>query len=166
MTEPSAGSRPAIPSLRPMHQADLPAVAAIMAGNALWQRYGVTIDTARHRLQSGLHAGASIAVAVVEDTVAGFVWYVTRGAFQRSGYIMLIGVDTGQQAQGIGRALLDHAEAALFAGSDSILLLVSSFNTAAQAFYRRHGYTPVGAIPNYVIAGVDELIFFKQRPPE
>ena len=45
-----------------MQQVDLSAVAAIMAGNGLWQRYGVTIDAARHRLQSGLDAGASIAV--------------------------------------------------------------------------------------------------------
>ena len=148
-----------------MQQIDLSAVAAIMAGNGLWQRYGVTIDAARHRLQSGLDAGASIAVAVDEGTVAGFVWYVTRGAFQRSGYIMLLDVEAGRQAQGIGHALLDHAEAALFAGADSILLLVSDFNVAAQAFYRRHGYTRVGAIPDYVIAGVGELIFFKPRPP-
>ena len=143
---------------------DVPAVAAIMAGNALWQRYGVTADSAARRLQRGLEAGATIVVAAVEGCIAGFVWYVTEGAFQRSGYIMLFAVDPDVQGRGIGRMLLAHAEAALFAISSSIVLLVSDFNTAAQRFYLRHGYTQVGALPDYVKPGVSELIYYKRRP--
>lgn len=135
-----------------------------MAGNALWQRYGITREAAARRLQAGLDSGATVVVAETDGAVAGFVWYVVGGAFQRSGYIMLIGVDPSRQGQGIGHALLDRAEAALFAAADSILLLVSDFNTAAQSFYHRRGYVQVGAIPDYVIPGVRELIFFMRRP--
>jgi GNAT superfamily N-acetyltransferase len=80
------------PIIRPLTLEDVPAVAAIMAGNELWQRYGVTVDSAARRLQRGLAAGATIAVAVIDGRVAGFAWYVTEGAFQRSGYIMLFAV--------------------------------------------------------------------------
>lgn len=147
-----------------MTQDDLPAVAAIMARNALWQRYGVTLASAAQRLQRGLENGATIAVAEAEGQIAGFVWYVVEGAFQRSGYIMLFGVAPDAHGQGIGRALLSHAEAALFAVSPSIILLVSDFNREAQRFYQRHGYTQVGALPDYVRPGVSELIYFKSRP--
>lgn len=153
-----------LPTIRPMTLDDVPAVAAIMAGNALWQRYGVTADSAARRLQHGLATGATLAVADVEQRAAGFVWYVTEGAFQRSGYIMLFAVDPDVQGHGIGRMLLAHAEAALFAANSSIVLLVSDFNTAAQRFYRRYGYTQVGALPDYVKPGVSELIYYKRRP--
>jgi len=143
---------------------DVPAVAAIMAGNALWQRYGVTVDSAARRLQRGLEAGATIAVAVSDGRIAGFAWYVADGAFQRSGYIMLFAVASDAHGQGIGHALLTHAEAALFAASPSIVLLVSDFNGAAQRFYQRHGYTQVGALPDYVKPGVSELIYYKRKP--
>ena len=151
-------------TLRLFQQADIAEIAAIMAGDPLWRRYGVTHATAAGRLQAGLDSGATVTVAEINGAVAGFVWYVVGGAFQRSGYIMLIGVAPGWQGQGIGRALLDRAETALFATADSVMLLVSDFNTAAQSFYRRHGYIQVGAIPDYVIPGVGELIYFRRRP--
>lgn len=160
----TAGAYPTPLTLRPLEQADVAAVASIMAANSLWQRYGVTTAAAVSRLQAGLESGATIVVAEVDRAVAGFIWYVAGGAFQRSGYVMLIGVDPGLHGQRIGHALLEHAEAALFAATDSILLLVSDFNVAAQSFYRGHGYLHVGAIPDYVITGVDERIFFKRRP--
>lgn len=151
-------------TIRSMTLDDVPAVAAIMADNALWQRYGVTVDSAARRLQRGLASGATIAVAVIDGRVAGFVWYVTEGAFQRSGYIMLFGVAPDAHGQGIGHALLAHAEAALFAASTSIVLLVSDFNVEAQRFYQRHGYMQAGVLPDYVVGGVSELIFYKRRP--
>jgi len=147
-----------------MTLADVPAVAAIMAGSVLWQRYGVTVASATQRLQRGLETGATITVADAAGRVAGFVWYVAEGAFQRSGYIMLFAVDPELRAQGIGRALLAHAEERLFAASTSIVLLVSDFNTEAQRFYHRHGYSQVGALPDYVKMGISELIYYKRRP--
>ena len=76
---------------------------------------------------------------------------------------MLIGVQRGERGSGVGRALMTHAEGALFAHSADIFLLVSDFNAAAQAFYRRLGYEQVGAIPGYVVPGITELIFRKRR---
>ena len=145
--------------IRPLAAGDVPALAGLMAGDPLWQRYGVTEESAARRLREGFAAGATIVVAEIDEEPVGFIWYVERGAFNRSGYIMLIGVQGDARGAGVGRALMAHAEAALFARSADVFLLVSDFNTAAQAFYRRLGYEQVGVIPDYVVSGVAELLF-------
>jgi hypothetical protein len=45
-----------------------------------------------------------------------------------------------------------------------VFLLVTDSNSSAQRFYRRLGYTHIGAIPDYVVPGITELIFFKKLP--
>lgn len=148
-------------TIRPMQQQDIDPCARLMAENELWQRYQVTQESAARRLQSGLDQQADLLVAEQDGQVCGFVWYVTRGAFQRSGYIMLIGVDPKIQSAGIGAELLTTAEERMAASVSDVLLLVSDFNTRAQRFYNRQGYHQVGALSDYVIPGVSELIFRK-----
>ena len=149
--------------IRPMAPGDVPSLARLMAGDPLWQRYGVTEESAARRLREGFAAGAPIAVAEIEGEPVGFVWYVERGAFNRSGYIMLIGVQRDARGSGVGRALMEHAEAALFAQASDVFLLVSDFNEAAQAFYGRLGYEQVGTILGYVVPGISEQIFRKRN---
>jgi [ribosomal protein S18]-alanine N-acetyltransferase len=152
--------------IRPLLSDDVPALARVMAGDPLWQRYGVTEDSAARRLRGGFAASATIAVAEIDGEPVGFVWYVERGAFNRSGYIMLIGVQGDARGAGVGRALMERAEGALFARSADVFLLVSDFNAAAQAFYRQLGYEQVGVIPDYVVCGVAELMFRKRKRQE
>lgn len=148
-------------NIRPMIENDIPALARLMAATPLWQRYGVTEASAAQRLHDGLRGGATIAVATQEAQPAGFVWYVERGAFARSGYILLIGVQPELKGRGLGRALMQYAEQAVAARARDMFLLVSDFNAAAQSFYTRLGYRQVGALPDYVLPGVAELIFRK-----
>jgi ribosomal protein S18 acetylase RimI-like enzyme len=56
---------------------------------------------------------------------------------------------------------MEHAEQELFRTGKDIFLLVSDFNIDAQSFYQRLGYRQVGAIPDYLIPGVAELIYHK-----
>lgn len=142
---------------------DIPALATLMATTPLWQHYGVTTASATQRLQNGVAEGATIAVAEDDGQPVGFVWYVTRGAFQRGGYVMLIGVDSQYRNQGIGQTLMAYAETQMFASVPAIFLLVSDFNHAAQRFYTQLGYQPIGAIPDFVVPGITELIFYKHR---
>ena len=142
---------------------DLPACADLMASTPLWRRYGVTASSARARLADALDGPGQLFVAVDSGMLLGFVWCVRRGAFARSGYIPLIGVQPGETGRGVGAALLAQAEAWLGEDSPDIFLTVSDFNTAAQRFYQRHGYAQVGALPNYVIDGVTELIYWKRQ---
>ncbi len=148
--------------IRPLNEQDIHACARIMADTALWQRYQVTPARAERRFQQGWEKGAAVFVAEQQGDVVGFVWCVPRGAFDRSGYIALIGVDTSRRKQGIGARLLHHAEAFLARHSADVFLLVSDFNVSAQRFYERHGYVRVGALPDYVLPGVTELIYRKR----
>jgi ribosomal protein S18 acetylase RimI-like enzyme len=150
-------------NIRAMISQDLPACAQIMAENSLWQRYGVTAESAMKRLSSGLENDATILVAQ-DQNVVGFLWYVQKGAFQRSGYVMLIGVAPEAQSLGVGAQLMDEAERIMFTTSRDVILLVSDFNLSAQRFYKRRGYYQIGAIPDYVLPGITELIFRKVKP--
>jgi ribosomal protein S18 acetylase RimI-like enzyme len=149
--------------LRPMQPADIPACARLMAESPLWQRYQVTEASAARRFEQGMAQQADILVAEVDAAVAGFIWYQKTGVFGRSGYIMLVGVQTGQRSQGIGQKLVEAAEEVMFALVKDVFLLVSDFNEPAQRFYQRLGYTQVGSLPDYVIGGVAELIYHKHN---
>ena len=149
--------------IRPLRAEDILAIATWVAATPLWQRYGVTADAFAQRLRDGLAAGAMIYVAEHARVVAGFVWLVERGAFNRSGYVQLIGVHPTARGGGIGHALMQFAEEKTFAQGRDLFLLTSDFNTAAQKFYERLGYQRVGKLDDYVIAGVSEWIYWKKR---
>lgn len=135
-----------------------------MMRNPLWSRYNVTLQSATTRLSNGFSTGATILIADLDGQVVGFVWTVEKGAFNRSGYIMLIGVDPDFHQHGVGKALMQVAEEQIFANCNDMFLLVSDFNVQAQKFYTRNGYAHIGSIPNYVINGITELIFRKSKP--
>jgi len=147
--------------IRNIKVSDIPLCASIMVRNPIWQRYQVSEDSARARFAKGVENNATILIAEELGSVVGFIWYVHQGAFNRSGYIMLIGVDPDAQSHGIGYALMDAAEKEMFKSNADIFLLVSDFNVKAQQFYKRLGYQQVGVLENYVIPGVNELIFRK-----
>ncbi len=148
--------------IRPMQADDIAACARIMAENRLWQRYHVTPDTALARFEKAFNEKASILVAVFANRTVGFCWYHPKGAFNRSGYIQLIGVDPDCKGQGIGKRLMLAAEEIVALVSDDMFLTVSDFNTSAQAFYQKLGYDFVGEIPNYVQPNITEKIMRKK----
>lgn len=156
-------------TIRAMTVADIAQCAALMAATPLWQRYGVTIESAAARFEAGLQGDATILIAEAYELahsrkheIAGFVWITQNGAFGRSAYIPLIGVAEAFHGNGIGHQLLLAAEEKAGESSPDLFLLCSDFNSDAQRFYERQGYTRVGAIPDYVIAGVAEIIFYKR----
>jgi ribosomal protein S18 acetylase RimI-like enzyme len=146
--------------IRSLARADIPGIASWVAATQLWQRYNVTEASFAERLTNGLANGATIFVATRANEVLGFVWLVARGAFNRSAYIQLIGVRPNARASGVGRVLMEFAEA--HAPSRDIFLLVSDFNTDAQNFYARLGYVQVGKLDDYVVQGVSELVMWKK----
>ncbi len=147
-------------SIRPLASADIPGIAQWVAATPLWQRYGVTETGFAERLSQGLAESSTIFVAERAGDVLGFLWLVTRGAFNRSAYVQLIGVHPESRVSGVGRALMEFAEAQTT--SRDLFLLVSDFNIDAQKFYARLGFAQVSKLDDYVIAGVSELIFCKR----
>ena len=136
--------------------------AVIMSENRLWQRYGVSYEKALARFSSADPARDIILIAEIDGTPVGFCWYVPKGAFNRCGYIQLIGVAPDKQRQGIGEAMLEEAETLCSAESREMFLTVSDFNASAQDFYHRMGYEQAGALPGFVLPDITELIYRKR----
>jgi ribosomal protein S18 acetylase RimI-like enzyme len=110
-------------------------------------------------------AASDLLLATADETaddgcMCGFAWALPTRAFGRSPYLRLIGVHSDRARSWVGARLLDAVEQRC--GADDLFLLVSDFNTKAQAFYRHHGYMQVGVIPGCVLSDVTELIFRKR----
>lgn len=87
------------------------------------------------------------------------------GHFGRGGYLRLIALRPGQQGRGTGRHLLSAVEETVRARHPDLFLLTSDFNTSAQRFYERAGYSRVGALPDFVKVGITEIIYWKRLAP-
>ncbi len=158
-------------SIHRARRSDIEACARIVAGDPLWRRYGLTLSRARRILREAVgplrrrRDRTELAVATVGRTVVGFVLYQVYGTFHYSGYVRWIAVAPQVRGRGVGKVLMRHAEAQIFRTGPNVFLTVSHFNRRAQTFYRKLGYRNVGAIPNYVMAGVTERLYRKTRGP-
>jgi len=142
---------------------DCEAAGRIVGKNALWRdRYHYTADQAARDLLYGTSHGDFVIGAFDGATLVGLAWVLPTGAFGRSPYLRLLAIDPDAQRAGAGAALLTHAEANAAKGAKHFFLLVSDFNDRAQAFYQRAGYTPVGALPDFVLPGVAEQLWMKR----
>ncbi len=149
-------------TVRALLPAEFPAVVDWLVTLPLMQRYGLQPQAALRQFEQAAAAGELL--LTVEDAAgrpAGLAWVMPRGAFGRSAYLRLIGVDPACAGAGLGSALLAEVEHHATADGRDIILLVSDFNTDAQRFYQRHGYRQVGALPGYVLPDVTELIYWK-----
>jgi ribosomal protein S18 acetylase RimI-like enzyme len=76
-----------------------------------------------------------------------------------------IAVDPAERRLGLGRRLLDAAEAAAWrAGAKELRLEVRAGNRGALATYLAAGYRPIGRYPGYYEDGADALRFAKPLP--
>ncbi len=166
---------PASLRIRPLRAMDIDPCARLIAADPLWKRYHVTLARARRQLREVLAAthrergrtgeAGEFAVAHSGGQVVGFIWFRLDGTFHHSGYIRWIGVAPHVRGQGVGASLMAYAERKIFARGPNVFLMVSAFNTGAQAFYKRLGYTEIGAVSNYAIRGITERLFRKTRGP-
>jgi ribosomal protein S18 acetylase RimI-like enzyme len=152
-------------SIRPLMAPDIPLIAGWMVATPLWQRYRLTEANARSGLEQALSRADVLLVADAGNEngqACGLVWCLREGAFGRSTYLRILGVQAGHAGLGIGAALLARAEQIAAETTDALFLLVSDFNVEAQRFYQRQGYRQIGAIPGYVLPDVTELIYWKR----
>jgi ribosomal protein S18 acetylase RimI-like enzyme len=136
----------------------------MMVTSTPWKELGYRREQCVAILRAGLE---ETQVAVGPDaSLRGFVC-LQRGALIGQPYVKLLCVAEATRGRGVGRALMAWAETQAFErwGARNLFLLVSDFNTAARAFYAHLGFAEVGRLPDYVIAGRDELILRKTRGP-
>jgi GNAT superfamily N-acetyltransferase len=151
--------------IRPAVAADLAPLAAGLARLDLLRRYGRDEPKLAADLARAHARGDGLLLAVEEGRPTGLAWYLRQGTLGLGGYLKLMAVLPGAQSRGVGSRLLAAFEAALAETAGHGFLLCSDFNVSAQAFYERHGWSRVGALPGLVLPGVAELIYWKRLGP-
>ncbi len=106
-------------------------------------------------------------VAILAEDAGVPVGFAIAGTQRRQGKLLgrliTIDVDAARRRRGVGEALLKAAEERLReAGATTVLLEVAVDNSAAQAFYERHGFTRTGRIPGYYLGRIDALVMEKE----
>jgi ribosomal protein S18 acetylase RimI-like enzyme len=136
------------------------ACARIIIGSEPWITLGVTYDQTMDSLSDPLH---EVFAAYVNGEIVGVIVIQERGAF--SGYVKSIVVKKGWRDKHIGKAMMDFAEKRIFTTCSNVFLCVSSFNSAAQRFYKKLGYQVVGVLESYLVEGHDEILMRKTTGP-
>ena len=90
---------------------------------------------------------------------------VVRQKFLLGDYVELLGVAEWARGMGLGRLLLAHVEATVFARVKNLFACVSDFNDQARHFYAKQGYQEIGPMPNFLISGSAEILLRKTRGP-
>ena len=124
-------------SLRPMTEADVPAVTALeqRAFTEPWSAETLAAEVAR--------ADRRYLVAVAADgSVAGYGGLKVGGS---DAHVLTLAVAPERRGRGLGtRLLLGLIDAALAAGVRHLTLEVRVSNAEARALYRRFGFEPAG----------------------
>ncbi|MFC7344373.1 GNAT family N-acetyltransferase [Saccharopolyspora griseoalba] len=95
-------------------------------------------------------AGKHVAVAVVDDEVAGYVGWVEQ-VEQRHGEIDILAVAARHRRRGVGRALAEHAIEHMRTGDLQVVSVGTGgdpFHAPARALYEDLGFTPLPTV-NY-----------------
>lgn len=148
-----------MPSLiiRPSRDAaDTAACARLMAQSEPWLTLGRDYPASYRSIGD---PAKEVFLAEAGDQMVGFLALDMRGIL--AGYIQSICVAAHWRGQGIGSLLMNHAEERIFRDSPNAFLFVSSFNHTARHFYEQRGYTPVGDIPDLLVAGYHETLLRK-----
>lgn len=136
-------------------------LAATMAGSDPWRTLGM--DTAACR--SGFDGPSKeVHVAFWEGVPAGFAILQTGGSF--NGYIQTLFVAPPFQGRGLGKQLLEYGEQYIRQTSPNVFICVSAFNTRALRLYESVGFTLVGTLKDFLVAGHDELLLRKSIGPK
>lgn len=126
---------PAAPTIRSYRTADFDALVALWQAAGVWRPWN---DPARDVAFACRDAHSTLLVAEAEDTVVGSVMVGEDG---HRGWVYYLAVLPARQGAGLGRALMDAAEAWLRArGVWKLQLLVRAENRGVVEFYDRLGY--------------------------
>lgn len=118
--------------------------------------YGLSWSwTQRRVLRCIRDASTNVAVIRKDGALLGFA--IMRYGDEEA-HIPLFAVQAARRRNGLGSALLDWLEAtAAVAGIRSIKLEARVGNSAAKAFYARHGFRETGLSPGYY-EGVEDAV--------
>ncbi len=157
-----SGAELELVSVRTLGLAQAGSIAAELARMDPWLTLGYSAEILLRSLNAE-HPDLTRYLAVRDGETLGLA--VVRHPWLRGAYIELFAVLPRAQGQGVGRAILDFVEASYRGRCGNLWLLVSAFNAVARRFYARSGFVPIGAIPELVTAGQDEILMRKVLTP-
>jgi len=99
-------------------------------------------------------------VAELDSRIVGFV--VVDRHRHGQGHVITIDVLPEARRSGVGSRLMAAADERLRTlGCSAVFLETAVDNTAAIAFYKRHGYSIIQTIPRYYLDSIDALVLAK-----
>ncbi|MBC7895328.1 MAG: GNAT family N-acetyltransferase [Cytophagaceae bacterium] len=141
--------------LRPADRTDGPSLLRLTARLAAFpvpgHRQATEIELADHGiLRRAFEEPAEDALLLVADDpvggIVGYIFVTTRADYftgKPHGHVEILTVASGQEGKGVGRALMDAAEAwSATRGYSQVTLNVFATNDRARAVYARLGYEP------------------------
>lgn len=136
-------------AIRPYNEADFSTLCRIDA-----ESYAPEIAYSRRTMKAFLRLpGAECLVAEESGEILGFILTDRDGP---AGHVITLDLAPGARRRGIGTALLEAAHASLARrGVREVELETSTQNSAAVAFWKKHGYRECGVLPNYYQNGED-----------
>jgi ribosomal protein S18 acetylase RimI-like enzyme len=143
----------------PMTRSLTEACARIVAVSEPWKTLHERINFSKYMALNQAY------VYIREGETAGFIIFTPEPVFARGGYIRAVAVAPAMRRHGIGEKLLMFAETVIARRSPHVYLCVSSFNRRGQMFYRSLGYTRVGRLPDLIVRGTSEYIYWKRLRP-
>lgn len=146
-----------------MQNRHIRACDGIVSASEPWLTLGEGVDF--RRFISLKQAYVSMTGSGVHAEPAGFIIFTPEPVFARGGYLRAIGVDSHARRNGVGRSLVSFAERETARRCPNFYLCVSSFNRQARSFYRKLGYVPVGKLPDLLMPGATEYIYWKRLRP-
>ena len=140
--------------------------AALFYGSAIYERYFQGGDRLERALCRAAERGELYLARTDTGELAGAMRVVMDGFCGLYPYLCLIGVGEAYRSRGVGSFLMDRLEEMGRAtGARRVSLMVSDFNTGAQAFYRRRGYWLLGDLPDGARPGITERVMLKDLTP-
>jgi GNAT superfamily N-acetyltransferase len=103
----------------------------------------------------------SVSVARTVARAPASALVVVDDGFLLGGFIALLAVRPESSGQGLGRALVEHVAAEVFATRRWLFVSCDGNNRAALRFYRKLGFVPVGRLPDLVQPGNVEILLRK-----
>jgi ribosomal protein S18 acetylase RimI-like enzyme len=119
---------------------------------------------ARMTRERSLWVAVPAARAEARRSAAPLGVIVATDGFLLGGFIALLAVRPEASGHGIGRALVEHVAARVFAKRRWLFVSFDGNNHLAARFYRRLGFARVGRLPDLVAAGRVEILLRKPRP--
>ncbi len=153
--------------MRPLEADDKPAVMAILQVTPEFKPIEVEVagELIDAYLEDPKESGYDTLVAEVDGTVVGYICYGTTPLTVGTWDVYWMAVSRQMQGKGVGRALLEHAEADIKARGGRLIMIETSgtpLYATAQNFYKARRYELAARIPDFYEPGDDLLLFMKR----